>query len=612
MDYDKILSQVRDEFDRWDQYVRQKREVFRKDLKRYYNEKKNKDKVWDTTMYNIHSSLLARLYVNAPQIFFATDEIWHREIVDNLNMTFKEDYESQDMEVLKYQVQWDMLFYWVGITAKTGWDWLEKKNTFQVVDPRTVIPDPDWDYSNGEYNYIGFLKKVYLTDLEAQWYDIEEINPLTNRSEWPEHVKRTDQEMSWLAPNTQFTWDSNDTAEIYYHFTCIDGVKYMIVTANQNTLVLDVKELPAIHDYEKKDKTKIKFPFAFKYFKPVRNNFYWYRVADLIRDVQDTKALIANLRLDKSKAELYPMYLYNTRLVKNKTDLDFGFNKLIPVNPLEWESVQNAIQPLSKDFRADNSYLVDDSLDKQVQDSTSIGGLQKWSTTERRETATTNRIQQDNADINLWLIEKTSSWGDKQFAEIWFRWYLENFKDWDKKSVRFYNGFGILPKKLIRKDFLAIHSVKIYVETNTDKLEKLNKQRIAFSQVFPLLQTLQVPKTSMNFAFRQILIANWLDSQQVDIIVPKTPQELIAEQNVELLRMWEFVPVEDSYDPLTHLIILKTAPNTPNVEIYRSWLLELYKIQWGDEKQMEQVSESVQNNVSAQAMNQLGNLWQQI
>jgi hypothetical protein len=34
-------------------------------------------------------------------------------------------------------------------------------------------------------------------------------------------------------------------------------------------------------------------------------------------------------------AELYPMYLYDTRLIKNKTDLDFGFNKLIPTNPLE-------------------------------------------------------------------------------------------------------------------------------------------------------------------------------------------------------------------------------------------------------------------------------------
>jgi hypothetical protein len=606
LDRDDVLAQVRREFERGDLLVKPKQEDFRKDLKRYYNEKKNSDKVGDTTIYNVHSALLARTYVNSPTISFDTFNSGFDDIVANLNTAFRSDFESQDMEVCKYQQLWDALFYGVGIIAKTGWDGLQKRPTFQVVDPRMAIPDPDGDYSNNDYSYIGFLKKCYIDDLKALGYDTEEITCNSNSSTWPEDIKREDQQAANLAPTSRYEHTGNDNVEVYYHYTTIGQRKYMIVTANFNTLLLDIQELPAVTDAEKKDPTKIQFPFSFKYFKPIRNNFYGYRVIDLVRDVQDVKALIANLRLDKSKAELYPMYLYNTRLVKNKTDLDFWFNKLIAVNPLEGESIQNSIQPLQKDFRADNSYLIDNSLDQQVQSSTSIGRLVEGSTTERRETATTNRIAQGNTDINLSLIEKTMSWGDKYFAELWFRGYLENFLAGDVKKVRFYTGYGMIPKKLRKKDFLINDDIEIYVVTNTERQEKLDKQRVAFAQVFPLLQTLQIPPVSMNYAFRQILEANGLDSQQIEIIVPKTPQELIAETNIELLKMGEFVPMEETYDPMTHLIMLKNVENTVNVEIYRQGLLELYKMQGGGEA-MPEVNESVKNNVSAQAMNQLGN-----
>jgi dihydroneopterin aldolase len=110
---DDILSQVRDEYERGYNLVNPIRDVFRKDLKRYYNEKKkkSKDKVGDTTMYNIHSALLARMYVNSPQTKFDVIEIAHEETINNLNMAFKEDYECQEMEVHKYQQLWDSLFY---------------------------------------------------------------------------------------------------------------------------------------------------------------------------------------------------------------------------------------------------------------------------------------------------------------------------------------------------------------------------------------------------------------------------------------------------------------------------------------------------------------------
>jgi hypothetical protein len=81
---------------------------------------------------------------------------------------------------------------------------------------------------------------------------------------------------------------------------------------------------------EEKYPESIKPPLAFFYWKPDRDNPFGDRPANYTRDVQLQKAEIANLRLNKMRAELYPMYLYNSDLINSK-DLSFGFNKGIPV-----------------------------------------------------------------------------------------------------------------------------------------------------------------------------------------------------------------------------------------------------------------------------------------
>ena len=601
---DEILAIVRDERDRGYVLMEPLLEIFKKDLRRYYNEKKKKNKVWDTTLYNVHSAFLARLYVNYAQVSFDTFDNLYSDVISNINSVYLNDYEDQHEDTLKYQQLWDMLFFWVGIKAKIWWDWLEKKNKFQIVDPRTAIFDPDWDYYNWDYSFIWFTKNVSKNELKQLWYNVEDITKSEDIN-WPTELRREDLQSSW-ASSSYSTNKDNYYSEIYYHFTIIDWKSYKIVTANNRTLLLEIEELKPVFSWEKDKKRTVPFPFSFKLFRPVRWNPTGYRLFDLIRDVQDSKAIIANLRLDKSKAELYPMYLFNSRLIKNKTDLDFWFNKLISVNPMEWEPLDNAIRPMQKDFRTDNSYILDDSLDRQVQSSTSIGKIIEWSSTERREAATTNKLVQSNTDINIWLVEKTVSWWDKQDAMLWFRWYIENFKSWDEKKIKFYTWYWFLNKKLKKEDFLSIEDVKIYVKTSFEKEREDTANKIAFWQIFPLLQTLEVPKSSINFAYRQLFLSSWLKPQQVDIIIPKTPQEIIAEENIELLKMWEFVPVEDTYDPITHLVVLNSAWEWNNIEMYRRWLLDLYTIKWWSEW-LNMPNEALTQNTWAQAMNQMWN-----
>ena len=99
--------------------------------------------------------------------------------------------------------------------------------------------------------------------------------------------------------------------DVYYHFTHVNGVKVWTITASFDSVLLSSGIVKPNSPLEAKKKEAISFPFAFYYWKPDRDNPFGERPANLIRDVQLTKARIKNLRLNKMEAELYPMYLYN-------------------------------------------------------------------------------------------------------------------------------------------------------------------------------------------------------------------------------------------------------------------------------------------------------------
>jgi hypothetical protein len=59
------------------------------------------------------------------------------------------------------------------------------------------------------------------------------------------------------------------------------------------------------------------------HWKPKRDSFWGHRLAIFCLNVQNAKSLISTLRYQKGKAELYPMYIANTRMIQDRTDLDF-------------------------------------------------------------------------------------------------------------------------------------------------------------------------------------------------------------------------------------------------------------------------------------------------
>ena len=591
-----ILVQIRDWFERGQQLANNIRLEFEQEDKIFNNQKKNKEKIWDNTYFSVHSSLMAREYVDRPTSQFQATTPAQFNQVKNLNAALDSDFNSREYETLRYQLLSDKYRRWVGIALRRWWDGFKKMPRITSIDPRLAIFDPDGDYITGEYDFFWYEQNEYTDNLAHMGYfNLENLNTSKGDTNWPQRVQETDQENAGLIQSFGKN-NNNPSIRIYNHFGTFNWQRAFVVTWNNNTELIFVKVLDNVdnvHSFEDY--------LAFRYWRPDRNNPYGQRIAKLgVADLQEVRAQIANLRLDKSKAELYPMYLYNSRLIKNKDDLNFGFNKLVAANPLEWESLNNAVTPIQRDVRADNSYILDDSIEDQVESITGINRLAMWSSPERREAATTNKIIQWNTDINLAFNAKIDAQWEEALLRVWLAGYLDKLEDWDAKIIYIETGFGQLPRELKKKDFISDLAVKIKIETKVEIDERNQTDRIAYAQMIWFLQWLPWRSESAQMNTYRNFWRSWgMTEAQINMELPPTAQEIIAQENVSLLLQWETVQVQQDYDPDTHLLAIQAAWNSDNVELYKYELLKLKKIK--PQQVQQEAPTAVSNNLAAQA-----------
>ena len=73
---EEILSQALAEVTESRSYVSTKREAFRDRIKLYNNQRRQRDKIGDNSIYNIINTLLAVYYTDEVQIGFVGREVW--------------------------------------------------------------------------------------------------------------------------------------------------------------------------------------------------------------------------------------------------------------------------------------------------------------------------------------------------------------------------------------------------------------------------------------------------------------------------------------------------------------------------------------------------------
>jgi len=561
-----LLSQIRLEQSMWFQYVNSKRSQFRKRIKKYNNQSKNKinitfvAEVIDTMISSSYTDLLTVKFISRDG-FFAKDKAeW---------ITYIARYDQKDMEYdqMYYQKEQDRYNFGVSIRLQNWWSQAKVAPKFTVINPLSAIPDPKpsqtWSYSINNYKFIWFVMRSSIYELKASWlYNKDWLNRIVK--DYYDAQEQLDRQAYNEAYNTQEptieTITENFTVDIYHHFTIHKGKKWLVTTdINMNTVLRQV-ELKAVTEAEKKNPLLVPRPVALNYWKPQRWNFFGESVRDYLEDKQDAMNIFANLAVATAKKEaLWGRFLWNSRLIKNKEDIlkpsvetqHFWIDET-QLQP--WESIANAGIELPQPAIKNDVMWMYNFLEWAWHKAVAIDSLQRWIMPDKSMTKA--EAQQLQANANLWLVRnrRVDSRGDKDFRYLRWRSYIEYLAPWDKKLVVLDDDFETNTEIFDKDTFKYKKDPQIEVWTAQD-LDAIDEKRKQFLSIY-LPQVMADPNKPLlqkNMYEREFLRLQWYSKNQINVKVPLTPDEMIMVNdyipmlNADIVPEWIFERLEDMF-----------------------------------------------------------------
>lgn len=542
-------------------------------LRLYNNQKRDKKAVGDTTMFTIHQTVLASLYIDRLSASFLGREEGDEETGDNLDAMAKFDYEEMEKDILDYEWDWDTGFFGRGYVEMSEFERDKDNGIFiplpYVIDPITLLRDPYATSVNGDRKgrgsarFLGGEINMTRNDLEESPHIFDDVKfselkfgsgtqsilkdaqSARIEAQGLQNVENQAKE-SVLGANAQYTITKWNT-----HYEMGGKIKKVRVwLANDRTKVVGVEVLK--HDY---------WPIVDRVLYPTSHDWDGTSIPDLCEDKQRARAIAQNLGLNAMKADLYPMYIYDSNKITNRKDLSFNFNKFIPVDA-KGEALANALQPVVK--ARPNMGLLDfiyNSLDVSAQKATATPEIQQGAMSETKRTLGELNLIASKVDTRYSLSAKVFGWSEKKFWKLWYQSYKDNFGDEiDEKILRIVGAFGAKWRPLSKKDIITRVDPDISIESQVVSRAKQLEERESLTSYFGL--ALQEPTSNRRWGLKKLARLNGLEKDEVDRLFPPTIDERIAEDQNDILNEDKLVAVLPEDDHNVHLEIHSKAKDT--------------------------------------------------
>lgn len=550
MDKSAILTQIQREYALGLNYVRPVRIRYRDRIMKWNPQATKSAKIININMIgNYIDTLIASFFTNGVKCKFVsrTGWIWEEE-AQNLNAVAEFDEREWATQQLKYQVEQDSLFFGVGILNKTGFDHTTKTNTWRAINPLSWIPDPlptqtgQFDWKN--YRFHGFCMLTNIHDIKGL-YDKDAID------RWFAKQYNTEDELTREAySNKAWTWpiivdeiEDNFALDIYTHYTIIDWKKWKFVTSPDMSEIFYSEKLQPVTKEEKLDETLIPRPVLLNYYDPVRWNPFGTSICDKVEDKQNAKSILANLSLMKAKREATGWdFLVNSRLIKNKEELQkktFDQRYLfIDENEIGTQPIQNAMYELPQSQIKTDVWNMMSRLENEAKYDSKIDSLQQWIMPDKSMTKAEAQQLQANANMQL-SIKNTIK--QRFYREYYFqrwRWYLENFKDWEEKRVLLNTDFEWTGTSLSKDEFVTKQMPYILVGATEDINAMNEKDKNTLMVLYPIITNDPEIKPVNKAIFKRLYLrSTGLKPNTVNSIFSYTAQERIAKSYVDMVNL---------------------------------------------------------------------------
>lgn len=558
-----VLNQIRREKEIGEDYVRKKRSNREKDLESLYVPSEKKDKININSVYTTMQTLMSVYYTDKMTVQFDARKPTWIEKASNLNKIAEFDYDKMNLEQIDYQWAWDSFFFWVGLKVVDWWNKTTATPVAKIISPLSWIPDPRGWFTIEDHRWAWFDVENSLAWLKAsgKYKNLDLINSAA--ADRQEEIRRA-YSIGRSLDDQGVEQIDNKKYSIYHHYTIIEGEKWLVTTANYNTIIIKMFKLPAITEEEKENPLAIPFPISLKYYSPVKGDPYWISVPDLLRDKQKAESKLFNLAIAKeTRNTLWEDIFYNPQKIGNsKTLTTPSINpKAIPVKIRADESISNVVYRMPKETQANNAFNVGSQLQLQNSLSTWIDANSLWVGGIGNQTATEAQITQKNANLRFILWTKVAKWWEAFFYHLYIRSYIHNLSPRQKKITYITKSFWTQYFEFKKKDFLWKEDFDIKIISSAEKENLKNQQKADFYAIAPqMLSNPSTPEVSKRYIRRKMLRLTGLSEDEILVMEPKSPDELKAENDVIALNKGKKIPKPISWqDHLTYIFAYHSA-----------------------------------------------------
>lgn len=528
-------------------------------LKLYNNQKRDKEAVGDPLLFTVHQTVLASLYDDKLNVTFVPREQGDEDVAENDTILAEYDAGEMEKDTLDYDWDWDATFYGTGLVCLMEFDRDRMLPIPEYWNRMTTLVDPRARSVNGDIKGRGrarFMgREVRLTEGDMEeagvYFNYKGLkNETADLRSFLDEAEILSQDARGYQQTSKFTGLKGDNVDhrVLEWFTVWKGKRVFVTLADNRTKVV------RYHELEGKN-----IPIIDRRIYPIPNSFDGISIPDLVEDKQRARAVLTNLGLKGAKANLHPMYLFNSNKIKNRADLNFDFNKFVPV---EGDVTDGTIRTFPKDVVKQEVQYIMDVLDAAAQKATATPDIQQGIAADSKRTATELSLQTQKVDTRYSLSAKIFGWSEKRFWRQWHRLYRDHFKDGiDEKVVRVVGALGAQYRPFRREDIVSTTDLDVSVESRVlSEAKRFNKSRDFEGYLSVIAQD---PTANLRYGFKRLGKLKGLKKDEIDLLLPPTIEELRAEDENKQLEKDELVDVLPTDDHVTHLEIHNKLSDTP-------------------------------------------------
>lgn len=523
---EEILAQIKSEYQVALDNCKNRFTEWKTRLKIYNNQRRQKDKVGDSLMFEIHQTVVASLYVDQLESEWVPMSKGDEEVAENLNYLSRYDYRLMNKARVDYDWIWDTVFFGFGVLLLSDFDKEKQCPVPEVIDPMTWLWDPSAETINGSLSGQGKMRfcgrEIYMTR-----------NQIDNHKDFfvkSQDIKNTQ------GPDTTTVFKANKNARLEAQgyddkvkeedlvgcnaqialiewMTHIDGEIYLVVVADSFNKIVRFRRIGN------------KFPLIKRDLYPISHTFIGPSIPDYVEDKQRARAKLHNTSLDNVTRGTYNMYFYDQNRVKAGDVAKVEADKFVPVDgtpaglvaPLDRQGVKSEVQWMLAE------------LSNNAQTATATPDIKQGSVMGTRRSATELSLVNQGVDTRYSLTAKIFGWSEKEFWLLWYNCYKKYFADGiAEKIISIRGSMGSSWRTLSRRNIIATEDPDVDIVSKAVADSKRMMELQAFTNL--MVYVSQDPTANKQYGLKRLAKLTGLSSEEVDRLFPKNIDEMEAEE----------------------------------------------------------------------------------